>query len=307
MKISLIIPAYNEEGNINAVYDKVTKIFKNINQDYEIIFVNDGSIDNTEQYVLDLNKRDKHVKLISFTKNFGHQAALIAGYNHCTGDAVITMDCDLQHPPEMIPDLIKKWEEGFKIVNTIRIDDDQKNILKKTSSKYFYKLFSYLANIPLNEGSADFRLVDKKVVERINNLKEYDLFLRGMFTWFGFRSIYINYMPNRRFSGNTKYGLKKMINFALSGITSFSVVPLRLATILGFFVSGLSFIYIIYSLHAAIFTKNVVSGWTSVMLSILFLGGIQLIAIGILGEYIGKIYIEIKGRPRYIVKVKEGW
>ncbi len=217
------------------------------------------------------------------------------------------MDCDLQHPPGLIMDLIKKWENGFEIVNTIRIDKNQKSMFKRYTSKYFYRLFSYLANIPLEEGNADFRLVDKKVVEKINNLKEYDLFLRGMFHWFGFKNTSIEYMPNERFSGTTKYNIKKMVNFGLSGITSFSIVPLRISTMLGFCVSGLTFIYIIYALYAALFIGNVVSGWTSVMLSILFLGGIQLIAVGILGEYIGRIYMEIKGRPRYIIKLKEGW
>lgn len=307
MKISLIIPAYNEEGNIKPIYEKATKVLKDINYDYEIIFVNDGSLDNTEKHILDIKNVDKNVKLISFSRNFGHQAALIAGYNHCDGDVAITMDCDLQHPPELINDLIENWKRGFEIVHTKRIDKDQKNIFKKYFSKYYYKLFSYFSDIPIEEGSADFRLIDKKVVEKINNLKEHEIFLRGMFYWFGFKSTFFEYLPNERFSGTTKYNLRKMIDFALSGMTSFSIIPLKLSTLAGFCFSGLSFIYMLYAIYSSLFTKSVISGWTSLLLSVLFLGGIQLIAIGVLGEYIGRIYMETKERPRYIIKSKEGW
>jgi dolichol-phosphate mannosyltransferase len=307
MKISLIIPAYNEEGNIKEIYDRTTKILRRMNSDYEIIFVNDGSTDNTEKYILDINQNDKNVKLVSFTRNFGHQAALIAGYNSCSGDAAITMDCDLQHPPELIDDLIEKWNNGFEIIHTKRIDQNKENIIKRYTSKYFYKLFSYLSNMPIEEGSADFRLVDKKVVEKINNLKENDIFLRGMFHWFGFKSAYLEYLPSERFSGTTKYTIRKMIKLALTGMTSFSTVPLRIATIVGFCISGLSFIYMIYILYSAIFAKDVITGWTSLLLSVLFLGGIQLIAVGILGEYIGRIFMEMKERPRYIARFRKGW
>lgn len=306
MKISLIIPAYNEEGNIKEIYDQMTKTMKEINYDYEIIFINDGSIDNTEKCIIDIFENDKKIKLISFTRNFGHQAALIAGYNNCSGDVAITMDCDLQHSPELIKNLIERWKKGFEIVHTKRIDHNQKNIIKKYASKYFYKLFSYLSNIPIEEGSADFRLIDKKVVERINNLKENDIFLRGMFHWFGFKSTYLEYLPGERFSGTTKYTLRKMIKFALSGMTSFSTVPLRIATIIGFCISFLSFIYMIYVLYSAFFVKDVITGWTSLLLSVLFLGGIQLISVGILGEYIGRIFLEMKERPRYIARLKMG-
>lgn len=305
MKISLIIPAYNEEGNITKLYDKLINALKEIKHDYEIIFINDGSTDNTEKYILDIINYDDDVKLISFTKNFGHQVALIAGYNHCNGDVAITMDADLQHPPELIKDLIIEWEKGYNIVNTIRLDRYQKSIFKRFTSRYFYKTFSYLANIPIKEGSADFRLIDRKVIDGINNLKEYDLFLRGMFYWLGHKNTSIEYMPDKRFSGESKYNVKKMIGLALSGITSFSIVPLRIATILGFFISGMSSIYIIYLLYKRFFIKDVVDGWP--LLLLLLLGGIQLIAVGIIGEYIGKIYIEIKDRPRYIVKTKKGF
>jgi polyisoprenyl-phosphate glycosyltransferase len=301
MKLSVIIPAYNEEGNVNIIYHRIKDVLDTGNVDYEIIFVNDGSIDKTKKNILDLIENDRKIKLISFTRNFGHQLALTAGYNHCTGDAAITMDCDLQHPPEMIPELIKKWEEGYEIVNTVRYDKNQKSAFKKYTSKYYYKFFSWITGVPIEEGSADYRLVDKKVISEIKRLSESEIFLRGMFYWFGFKSVSIPYTPNERYSGTTKYNLRKMVHFAINGITSFSVMPLKIVTFMGFFVSGLAILYMIYSMYSWIFLKDVISGWTSLTLSVLFLGGVQLISIGILGEYLGKIFIETKKRPRYVI------
>ena len=306
MKISIIIPAYNEEDNINQIYAEIENVLKDSNYFYEIIFVNDGSTDNTERRILELTEHDKNVKLISFSKNFGHMPALIAGYNHCSGDAAITMDCDLQHPPELIKDLINKWQEGFEIVNTLRIDKDQPNMFKKYTSMYYYKFFGLISDVPLEKGCADYRLIDKKVIKEINELKEHEIFLRGMFYWLGFKKTSIPYVPNDRHSGKTKYNLKKMTRFALNGITSFSTVPLRMVTTLGFWISCFAFLYMGYTLYSYLFLNDVISGWTSIMISVLFLGGIQLIAIGVLGEYIGRIFIESKNRPRYIVRLKKG-
>lgn len=306
MKISVIIPAYDEEDNIIEIYSEIVNILEDSDYSYEIIFVNDGSTDNTERRILELTEHDKNVKLISFSKNFGHMPALIAGYNHCSGDAAITMDCDLQHPPELIKDLINKWQEGFEIVNTLRIDKDQPNMFKKYTSMYYYKFFGLISDVPLEKGCADYRLIDKKVLKEINELKEHEIFLRGMFYWLGFKKTSISYIPNDRHSGKTKYNLKKMTRFALNGITSFSTVPLRMVTTLGFWISCLAFLYMGYTLYSYLFFNNVISGWTSIMISVLFLGGIQLIAIGVLGEYIGRIFIESKNRPRYIVRLKKG-
>lgn len=301
MKISIIIPAYNEEGNVNIIFYKVKDILNNTKYTSEIIFVDDGSKDNTRKNILELFESNKDVKLISFTRNFGHQLALTAGYNYCQGDAAITMDCDLQHPPELITNLIKKWEEGNDIVNTTRVDVNQPSIFKKFTSKYYYKFFSWITGVPIEEGAADFRLIDRKVINEINRFSESELFLRGMFYWLGFKSISIPYTPNERFSGTTKYNLRKMMHFAINGITSFSVMPLKIVTFMGFFISGLALLYIIYSVYSWIFFKNVISGWTSLLSSMLFLGGVQLISIGILGEYLGKIFIETKKRPRYVI------
>lgn len=306
MKISIIIPAFNEEGNVSVIYQKVIDVLAKTKYDHEIIFVDDGSKDNTKKNILKIIESDEDVKLISFTRNFGHQLALTAGYNHCQGDAAITMDCDLQHPPEMITDLLKRWEEGYEIVNTIRRDVNQKSAFKKYTSKYYYKFFSWITGVPIEEGAADFRLVDKKVIREINRLSESEIFLRGMFYWFGFKTVSIPYMPNERFSGTTKYNLRKMVHFAINGITSFSVMPLKIVTFMGFFISGLAILYMIYSLYSWIFLKDVISGWTSLTLSVLFLGGVQLISIGILGEYLGKIFIETKKRPRYVIDEIKG-
>lgn len=308
MKISIILPVLNEEGNIQPIYDKLCNVFSSIEFDYEFIFVVDGdSSDRSEEIITDIIVKDKNVRLIVFTRNFGHMTALIAGFNHCTGDAAITMDCDLQHPSELIPELIRRWQEGYSIVNTIREDNNQRSIFKKYTSRYFYRIFSWLSEIPLESGSADFRLIDQSVIERINQLEEHDIFLRGMIHWLGFNSISVAYSPNDREHGYSKYNFRKLLRFAINGITSFSIKPLKLVTFTGFFISASTFIYLIYTIYYAIFHKIEVSGWASLMICVLFLGGIQLISIGILGEYVGKIFIETKKRPRYIIRHTKGF
>jgi dolichol-phosphate mannosyltransferase len=306
-KISIVLPVYNEEGNIQVLYEKIIAELMKLPYNYEIIFVLDGCTDRSEEIITDLMTSDQNIRLVSFTRNFGHQAALISGFNHATGELVITMDSDLQHPPEIIGEMVAKRKEGFNVVNALRKDQGQSHFFKKITSKYFYRLFSRISEIPLDEGSADFRLLDKKVVESLNNLHENEVFLRGMIPWFGYSQTSISYTPQERFSGSTKYSLSRMVKFAISGVSSFSVVPLRLVTYAGFFISALTFLYIIALLYAALVLKSVVSGYTSIIVSVLFLGGIQLIAIGILGEYIGKILIEAKQRPRYVVKNRKGW
>jgi len=211
MKISIIIPTLNEEGNVEPIYNKIKAVLSNIDCSYEIIFSDGNSSDKTEQIISRLIDSDPNVKLISTSRNFGHMAALIAGYEYCSGDAAITIDCDLQHPPELIKELIKKWTEGYDIVNTIRLDNYQKGVFKKYSSIFFYKLFSWLSDFPVVEGSADYRLIDRKLIDQINKLEEYDIFLRGMIHWIGFKLTSITYVPNDRHSGTSKYGLKKMV------------------------------------------------------------------------------------------------
>ena len=307
VKISVILPVYNEEGNLQILYDKIKDVMIKTPYTYEILFVLDPCTDNSEKVVENIMKNDANVKLISFTRNFGKEAALISGINFSTGDAVITMDTDLQHPPELIDELIKMWQQGFDVVNALRIDTNQKNYFKKITSKYFYKIFSYISDIKLKEGSADFRLLDKKVVKSINELHENDIFLRGMVPWFGYSQTSISYLCHDRLSGETKFNISKLIKLALSGIFSFSLVPLRLVTYMGFIVSIFSFFYMIVILYTVLFLRSAFSGYASIIISVLFLGGIQLIAIGVLGEYIGKILLEAKQRPRYVIKYKKGW
>ena len=237
MMLSIIIPAYNEESNIRPIHDKLSDVLSHIECSYEIIFINDGSTDKTDNSILEIIESDNNVKLISFSRNFGHMAALIAGYNYCKGDAAITMDCDLQHPPELIVDLLDSWSKGYDIVNTVREDINEKSFFKKMTSKYYYKLFSWFSDFPLEQGSADYRLVNRKVINEINELKEYEIFLRGMVQWFGFKSISIPYIANPRYSGNSKYNLRKMLHLAIDGITSFSIKPLKIVTVMGFLVS----------------------------------------------------------------------
>jgi len=302
IKISVILPVYNEEGNILILYNRLKMVLEELSYTHEIIFVSDGSTDGSENIIKKLMVFDSNIKLLSFTRNFGHQMALIAGLNHSVGDMIIIMDSDLQHPPELIKNLIGKWEDGYEIVNTLRIDINQKGYLKKITSKYFYKLFSYISDIQLEGGSADFKLFDRKVVDSIKNLHENDIFLRGIIQWFGYSQTSISYIPDERWSGKTKYSIGKMIKFAISGITSFSVVPLRLVIYMGFIVAGLSFVYLIINIYNALILKINISGYTTTIISILFLGGIQLISLGVIGEYIGKILFEVKQRPKYILK-----
>jgi glycosyltransferase involved in cell wall biosynthesis len=308
MKISIILPVLNEEGNIRPIYEKLRAVFLPGGSDYELIFVVDGdSTDRSEEFITDIIEKDKNVRLLVLTRNFGHMTSLIAGFNHCTGDAAITMDCDLQHPPDLIPELIRKWQGGFSIVNTIREDKNQKSIFKKYTSRFFYRIFSWLSEIPLESGSADFRLIDRAVIDRINQLEEHDIFLRGMIHWLGFNSASVVYIPPERVSGTSKYNIRKLFRFALSGITSFSIKPLKLVTFMGFFISVSTFMYLTYTVYFAIFHKIEVSGWASLMICVLFIGGIQMISIGILGEYVGKIFIETKKRPMYVIRHMKGF
>ena len=298
--ISIVIPCYNEEGNIQVLYERLVSVLVG---DYEILFVDDGSTDGTLDAIRKLNEENQDVKYISFSRNFGHQNALKAGYDHAKGDCVISMDGDLQHPPELIPDLIKKWKEGYDIVNTIRSKDKSLPIFKKWTAGGFYKLINYLGDIDIPYGAADFRLLDKKVVVKLKeDFNEYYIFYRGVIPWMGFNQGSIEYQPEKRHSGVTKYSFLKMFNFAVDGITSFSIKPLRLAIITGVLISLLAFVYAVIAVGYAVFTDVTQPGWASVIISILFIGGIQLIFLGILGEYLGKMFMETKHRPHYIIK-----
>jgi polyisoprenyl-phosphate glycosyltransferase len=301
--VSIILPCFNEEGNIIEIYNKITSQLNKVNYSFELIFIDDGSTDQTLNKIKSLAKTDSRVKCVSFSRNFGHQAALKAGFDFCKGDCAISMDADLQHPPSLLTELIENWESGYDIVYTVRKDEKETGILKRSSSNLFYRLMNFMSGLNLQKGAADFRLIDRKIVDIFKDqISEYHLFYRGLISWVGFRTKAIEYTPSARHSGKTKYTFLKMFNFALNGITSFSVKPLRLSIVIGFILAFMSFVYAIYAVVASVFLNQTIVGWTSLIFSILFIGGIQLIFLGIIGEYVGKIFIEIKQRPVYLVK-----
>ena len=301
--ISVVIPAYNETGNISVIAGKIKEQLQGEGS-YEILFVDDGSTDGTLQEIKAAINEDPCVKYISLSRNFGHQNALKAGMDYATGDCVICMDADMQHPPHVLAKLITYWKEGYDVVYTVRKDNGSVSVFKRATSKGFYKLMNLLCDVDVPMGSADFRLVDKKVVNEIRQFRENWIFIRGLVSWLGFRQIGVEYAAEPRHSGDSKYSLSKMIAFAVQGITSFSILPLRLSMVVGFIFSMVSFLYGVYALYVKIFTGVALKGWTSILMSILFLGGIQLLSLGIIGEYVGKTFIETKGRPSYVIREK---
>ena len=304
-KISIVIPAYNEEGNLFLIHSEIRKVFETIKAyNFEIIFVNDGSRDNTQNYLEKLASEFPEVKYIEFSRNFGHQNAVKAGIDFADGNAVISMDADLQHPPKLLPLMIQKWEEGYDIVYTIRKYSKNISFFKRKTSDFFYHVLSNLSDVELEKGSSDFRLLDASVIDVIRKTGESDIFLRGLVKWVGFKQYSIDFIAADRFSGVSKYSFGKMLRFAFTGITAFSVKPLYLAAYLGFFFSFLSpLAYLVYIFHS-FYTKTEISGWASLILTVVFFGGLQLTMLGILGIYMGKIFKQIKDRPTYIVRSK---
>lgn len=303
--VSIILPAFNEEENLGPAVQKIAETLDSLRDRYafELIFVNDGSSDKTLPLLRQLHQEQpEFVHYLSFSRNFGHMSALRCGYDHARGQAVICMDADLQHPPAYIPIFLEKWSEGYEIVFTRRQDDEKTGWFKRASSRYFYALMNRFSDVHIEPGAADFRLLDRKVVDLIRQSQETDLFIRGFIPWVGFRQFMIPYTPDKRFAGQSKYTLKKMLRLALNGITAFSVRPLRVATFLGACISGFAFLYAMYALYAHLVLKETVQGWTSVLISVLVMGGLQLLTLGIIGEYLGRLFIQAKGRPPYIVQ-----
>jgi dolichol-phosphate mannosyltransferase len=301
-KISIIIPCFNEEGNINILAEKLQNILSEYK--YEIIFIDDGSTDKSLQIIKEISFADDRIKYISFTRNFGHQNALKAGIDNASGDCVISLDADLQHPPELIPEMIKYWEENYDVVYTQRLDQKKESFFKKISSRIFYKIINKLSDVKIESGTADYRLINRNVIEVIKQIDDTDLFLRGLIPWSGFKSKKIVYTPNERFSGKTKYSIRKMFSLGLNGITSFSIKPLRISIFIGLIFSILAFLYVIFAVYKYFFTNDTVEGWTSMLASTMLIGGIQLIMLGIIGEYLGKLFMQSKKRPNYIIKDK---
>ncbi|CUH93946.1 putative membrane protein [Propionispora sp. 2/2-37] len=302
--ISIVVPVYNEQENVRFFYQKIRKYTEPTGYPFELIFVDDGSTDATAQLLEQLTHQDGRVRAVLLARNFGHQVALTCGMDYAQGDAVITMDGDMQHPPEMLPVLLRKWEEGFDVVQTIRLDTEGVSWFKQSTSRTFYRLINALANTNTHivEGGSDFRLMDKKVVATFQCFKERARFIRGIISDLGYRQTYVEFVAAPRHAGKSKFSLKKMIMFALDGITSFSKIPLRFAFYLGILLSLMSFLLTLDVVYTKLFTTEAVPGWATITASILLLGGLQLAGIGIIGEYIGRIFEEVKQRPLYWVR-----
>ena len=302
MLLSVVVPIFNEEENIRLLHERLCGVVKKLNTELEFIFVNDGSRDNSLAIIKLLAASHSNVKFIDFSRNFGHQIAVTAGLDIAKGDAVVIIDADLQDPPELIAEMFVKWQQGFEVVYAKRKERRGENFFKKFSAKLFYRVINKMIsfNIPMDTG--DFRIIDRKIVDVLKSMPEQQKFLRGQISWAGFKQTYVEYDRDPRHAGETGYTFKKMIKFALDGITSFSDAPLKLASLIGFIVSGFAFLMILYALYARFISRDYVQGWTSLMLAVLFLGGIQLICLGMIGEYISRVANNIKNRPLYIVR-----
>jgi Glycosyltransferases involved in cell wall biogenesis len=288
-KIAIVIPAYNEEDNVEIAYKRLKEVLDSTNYDYELIFVDDGSKDNTLSKLLELYEKDKKVKVISLSRNFGKEIALSAGLDYVDADAVIPFDVDLQDPPEVIPKLIAKFEEGYDVVNAVRIKREGETFLKRFTSKAFYRIINRLSDIEIPQDVGDFRLISKAALNAVKQIRERKRFMKGIFAWVGFKTTSVYYERAPRYAGKTKWNYFKLINLAIEGITSFSIAPLRLASLLGLFVSFVAFLYAMWIIIQKLVYGNPVKGYPSIMVAILFLGGVQLITIGIIGEYVGRI------------------
>ncbi|WP_310550626.1 glycosyltransferase family 2 protein [Paenibacillus glufosinatiresistens] len=302
MRYSIIIPMYNEEEVIQETYRRITKVMEETGEPYELVFVNDGSTDHCAQMIEEYSYWDPSVRLIDFSRNFGHQIAISAGMDYARGDAVVIIDADLQDPPELIPEMIAEWKKGYEVVYAKRVKRKGESLFKKWTASAFYRILRYSTDISIPVDTGDFRLMDRKVVEQMKRLPEKNRFVRGLVSWVGFRHKALEYERDERLAGETKYPLKRMVKLSLDGITSFSTKPLKLAGILGALLSASGFLYLLYVLYLALFTDAAVKGWASMIGITLTFNGFVLLMLGILGEYIGRIYEETKGRPLYIVR-----
>ena len=301
--IAIVIPSYNEATNIDVLIQALNETIVNINYNFKFIFVDDGSNDETVAILKEKSKVHQHIFYLELSRNFGHQNALKAGIDLVKNDvdAIISMDGDMQHPPKIIPKLIQKWEEGFEVVYTIREEDKKLSFIKNKTSNLFYGLMNKLSDIKFEPGTADFRLIDKKVAQVFSDFTENELFIRGIINWVGFKQYAIHYEPNERYSGKSKYTLGKMMRFAVQGITSFSTKPLSMAIILGISLSVMAFIFYIAYVLYSVYYGHVISGWASVITTVVFFGGLNLVVLGIIGVYIGKLFMQSKGRPNYLI------
>lgn len=300
--ISVVVPMYFEEEVAQECYNRLKKVMVDNKINYEFVFVNDGSTDKTMDILTEIAKQDYRSKVVNFARNFGHQNAVTAGIDHANGDAIVIIDADLQDPPELIPQLIEKWKEGYEVVYAKRKTRKGETFFKLLTAKSFYRFLNYMSDIDIPKDTGDFRIIDRKVAEVFKRMTERNRFIRGMIAWVGFRQTYIEYERDERFAGETKYPLKKMLKFASDGIIAFSSKPLRLVTNLGLFCVIISIALLLYSIIVKIMGYQIGAGWASIMVAISFFSGIQLLGLGIIGQYIARIYDESKNRPIYIVK-----
>ncbi|MCL1863086.1 MAG: glycosyltransferase family 2 protein [Defluviitaleaceae bacterium] len=304
---SVVVPVFNEEEVVVETYKRLTAVMQSMAEPYEIIFINDGSRDRSAEIIAGFCNSDKSIRLISFSRNFGHMAAISAGMEYASGDAIFIIDADLQDPPEIFPQMAQKWREGYHVVYGQRKKREGETLFKKASAKIFYRFIRRMTDVEMPVDTGEFRLIDKKVNEAVKKLPEKSRYIRGLVSWVGFKQTAIMYVRNERFAGQTKYPLRKMVAFAMDAVTAFSYKPLKAATTLGFLISIASFIYIAVILFQSTFTDTTVDGWASTMGVILFTQGITMMILGLMGEYIGRIYEELKNRPAYIVQETVGF
>jgi polyisoprenyl-phosphate glycosyltransferase len=300
--ISVVIPCFNEESTLRETHRRVGRTLAQASTGYEIVYVDDGSSDGTPELLRALHAEDPHVRVVYLSRNFGHQFAVTAGLAHARGDAVVIMDADLQDPPEVVLDMVACWLDGYEVVYGVRTDREGETRFKLLTARLFYRLINWLSDTEMPLDTGDFRLLDRRVVDAIVSMPERDRFVRGMVSWVGYRQIGVPYRRAARFAGETKYPVSKMLRFAVDGILSFSIKPLRLSTLMGFASAGLSLLAIAYAFVMRVFTQRWVAGWTALIIAILFLGGAQLISLGVVGEYVGRLYGEAKRRPLYLVR-----
>ncbi|WP_276357816.1 glycosyltransferase family 2 protein [Cohnella caldifontis] len=299
--LSVVVPMYNEEEVIETTYRRLTSVLEAMGESYEIVFVNDGSRDRTASIVRGLCESDPRVRLVDFSRNFGHQLAVTAGMDYTSGRTVVLIDADLQDPPEIIPEMVNRWREGYDVVYGRRIARKGETWFKKLTATLFYRFLKMMTSVNIPVDTGDFRLMDRKVCDTLSRMRERSRYIRGMVSWAGFRQTSVDYVREERFAGETKYPLRKMLRLSADAITSFSTKPLKLAGILGFLLSAAGFVYLIVVLYLRLFTDNTQPGWSSLIVISLLFHGITLSLLGVLGEYIGRIYEEAKGRPLYVV------
>lgn len=309
--VSVVAPIYNEEALVEEFCRRTVAMLEGLGASFEVVLVNDGSRDASAAIMRRIHERDPRVKVLNFSRNFGHQLAITAGTDYARGQAVVVIDSDLQDPPEVIPDLVAKWHEGYEVVYAVRGEREGETWFKTFTAAFFYRLIDRITSVNIPVDAGDFRLMDRKVVNALNRVREHHRFMRGLSVWVGFKSTGVTYRRHARKAGNTKYPLRKMLKFALDGITSFSYLPLQLATYLGFFAASMSLLFILVVFVLRLGAPNpqdaAFYGQAATLASVLFIGAIQMLSLGIIGEYVGRIYDEVKGRPLYIVSEALGF